>query len=196
MPAPASPPARATRSTAARDDWRSQPGTSIRSTPASWPAAITSSRSASNASDWTCACESIRRTGAGSHRGVARVLVQRELVAFRVVEHGIPALALDLCLRFDDLATKLGDLGQKRIDRVDLDVQPQLVRGRHVALPDRAASTANLAEAEQEIVGVLRHLAELPAEQALVELPGARRIVCRQLQVTHLSMCHFQHLLC
>src|SRR3990172_6250673 len=61
---------------------------------------------------------------------------------------------------------------------------------RLVAHPDRAASAIDRPKAEQEIVGELLHLADLPAKHPFVEAPRAGRIVGRELEEGHLSMCH------
>src|SRR5512141_1147517 len=162
----------------------------MRATPAERADASTWAASAANGAAWRWQWESISRKPRGSHDRLGQVLVQAELVALRVVDDREPALARDLHLGLDDLAAQARDLGQQRVDRVNLDVQAQLVRRGLVAQSDRPASALDRAEAEQEVVRELLHLAELPAQQALVEPSRAGRIVCRQLQVGYLAVCH------
>src|SRR5665647_2323398 len=93
------------------DEATSSPGTRTRTTPSARAAASTSAASFSNGAAWRWQCESISRKRRGSHDRLGHVLVQAELVALCVVDHGVPALARDLCLWLDNLAAQARDLG-------------------------------------------------------------------------------------
>ena len=109
---------------------RFQPGTRIRSTPASRAAPITWSTSASNRSAWRWQWESTRRTGGLSPMRLeptmgelaGQDLVDRDRVALAVGPDRVPALSRDLGLRLRDRPAELLDLGDRVVDAVDDDV--------------------------------------------------------------------------
>src|SRR5688572_23103233 len=68
-----------------------------------------------------------------------QVLPERELVAFRVRHHRIPALPRDLSLVLDDATAELHGPGGRLFDRLDVDVVADLMRRADIALADGAA---------------------------------------------------------
>ena len=140
---------RSTSSSARRHESGSQPGTRIRSTPASRAAPITWSTSASNRSAWRWQWESTRRTGGLSPTRLEagelprQNLVDRDRVALAVGADRVPALAGDLRLWLGDRPAELLDLG----DRCRRCCRRRCSSGRAVPaitprLPRRAAELA------------------------------------------------------